>query len=176
MAAPPLDRHFDVAYAELLRIATRHFSHATPTLDTVALVSEAYLKMHRAELFVWNDGQHVRAVACHAMRQVVCNYLRYKGTARRDGERVALNVDELAAPLLVGVDDLLDLDAALERLGALSPRQLQVVEMRFFGGYTLPEIADALGVGVSTAQRDWNMAMLFLRSALPRPDGLLPAA
>lgn len=166
MSRTPLDAHFDAAYAELLRIAERHFSHAAATLDTVALVSEAYLKLHRHDLFRWESGQHVRSVACSAMRQVVCNYLRGKQQDKRRGERVALTLDRLAEPALLGPADLLDLDAAMTRLGSLNERQLRVVEMRFFGGYTFDEIAEALGVSVSTVQRDWTMAALFLRCAL----------
>lgn len=166
MSPSSLDAHFDAAYAELLRIAERHFSKATPTLDTVALVSEAYLKLHRADLFRWDGQEHVRGVAARAMRQVVCNYLRAKQQVKRRGERVSLTLDRLAGPVFLGPDDLLDLDDAMGRLAALNARQAQVAEMRFFGGYTADEMAEALGVSLSTVQRDWTLAALFLRHAL----------
>ena len=171
-----LDAHFDAAYAELLRVARRHFSRATPTLDTVALVSEAYLRLQRGALLRWDGEEHVRAVAARAMRQVVCNHLRAKQQAKRRGERVALTLDRLAGPVVLGPDDVLDLDEAMRQLGALNERQAQVAEMRFFGGYTADEIAGALAVSLSTVHRDWALAALFLRRALHDPsDALAPA-
>ena len=85
VTSPPLSAHYEAAYAELLRIARTHFSRATPTLDTVALVSEAYLRLQRNDLFDWSDTAHVRATACRAMRQIVCNHLRDRRALKRDG-------------------------------------------------------------------------------------------
>lgn len=160
------DAHFDEAYTELLRIAHAQFSRASGTLDTVALVSEAYLRMHRADLFAWKDGQHVRAVACRAMRQIVCNHLRGKQRDKRGGARERVTLSRIEDPQPFRPEDVLDLDAALERLEAESPRHAEVVEMRCFGGFTLDEIAETLGVNVRTVKRDWHAAALFLRRAL----------
>lgn len=166
MADSPLNAHFDEAYAELLRIARAQFSRASDTLDTVALVSEAYLRLNRAALFRWTDGQHVRAVACRAMRQIVCNHLRSKRAGKREGLRYPITLDRLEDPRAFSPDDVLDLDAALDRLEAESPRHAEVVEMRCFGGFTLEEIAEAQGVNVRTTKRDWAAASLFLRRCL----------
>ena len=167
VTSPPLSAHYEAAYAELLRIARTHFSRATPTLDTVALVSEAYLRLQRNDLFDWSDTAHVRATACRAMRQIVCNHLRDRRALKRDGGPIVdLTLDRVSDPHAMQADDLLALDDALVHLATASPRQRTVVEMRLFGGYGMAEISDELGVSDATVQRDWRMAALFLRRSL----------
>lgn len=162
---PALDGHFERVYRELLRIAHRSHSRVAPTLDTVAIVHEAYDRL-RAGPQEWNEDGHVRAVACHAMRQIVRTYLRDRGRLKRGGGAALVTLDDVAAPEALSPEEGLDLDGALDALGAEDARQLQVVEMRYFGGYSVEEVASALGIGTATAKRDWRKAQVFLRRRL----------
>lgn len=160
-----LDDHFERVYRELLRIAHRSHSRVAPTLDTVAIVHEAYGRL-QAGPQEWNEDGHVRAVACHAMRQIVRTYVRDRDRLKRGAGAPHVTLDGVAALEALSPEEVLDLDDALTALGTESPRQLQVVEMRYFGGYDVEEVAHALGVGTATAKRDWQKAQVFLRRRL----------
>ncbi len=163
-----LDRLVPVLYAELRVIAHRQLAGQPRggTLDTSALVHEAYLKVVNKSGAGASDRAHVLALASLAMRHVLVDRARAQATHKR-GEtigRITLDEEEIA------VDEqpeaLLRLDDAMVELAELEPRLARVVECRFFGGLTEDEIAEALGVTVRTVQRDWAKARMLLRRTL----------
>ena len=186
MLPPAFDAAYDSVYAELLRLAQRDLGRATATLDTVALVSEAYLRMQRADsgsgVLPWHDASHVRAVACRAMRQIVCSHLRDAQRAKRGGRSALVTLDSSADERAVGFpsealtpEEVLDLDAALAALEQASARQAAVMEMRFFGGFSVEEVAESLAVSLPTVKRDTQAALLFLRRFLHEQRHARPA-
>ena len=173
-AGPALDELVSLVYAELRAIAHRHLAArgrvaGSATLATTALVHEAYLKLADHAPGGWRDRPHFLAVAAVAMRQILIDRARARGSVKRGGALTRVTLDE-AAGAAVAVDDapeaLLALDAALERLGVLSPRLARVVELRFYGGMTETDIAAALGLTVRTVERDWAKARMLLRRTL----------
>jgi RNA polymerase sigma factor (TIGR02999 family) len=169
------DRLLAVVYEELKRVAQRQMrrERAGHTLDTTALVHEAYLKLVDQSEAVWQDRAHFFGVAARAMRQVLIDHARRRVAQKRGGgwERATLDEDLLGeqAPM----EELVALDDALERLGQLDPRLVQVVEYRFFGGLTEEETAALLGITTRTVQRDWAKARAWLHKELytTRSDG-----
>jgi len=159
------DRLFPLVYDELRGLAQRQLrrERAGHTLDATGLVHEAYLKMAGARQPDWQGRAHFFAVAARAMRQVLVDYARQRGAAKRGGGwfSTTLTGQDLAAG--VDLEQLLALDDAL---ATLEPRQAQVVEMRFFGGMQEEEIAQVLGVTTRTVQRDWAKARAWLYDAL----------
>ena len=160
-----LDRAFPLVYDELRCLARRQLRREADghTLSTTALVHEAYLRLVDQTRVQWRDRAHFLAIAATAMRRILVDYARRHHAAKRGAaaRRVPLeSVEELAvderAELLVALDD------ALERLAALDGRQARVVECRFFGGLTEEETAEALGIGLRTAKRDWAKARSWL--------------
>lgn len=153
-------------YKELRRIAARQLSRESRqhTLQPTALVNEAYMRMMRGPNVV-NDRQHFFALAAQAMRWVLVDHARQKGSHKRGGqaERVTLE-------LVPGVEsydvDVLALDEALTALQAHDPRAVRVVELRFFGGHTDKEVCEILGEKLSTVRRDWEFARAWLRTRL----------
>ena len=164
--AEALPRLLDAVYAELRRLARHYLSQerAGHTLQPTALVHEAYMKLVDQRVS-WQNRAHFFAVAAQAMRRVLVDHARGHLAQKRGGaqERVTLSAAEgLAAPEV----DLIALDSALEKLAALDPRQSQIVELRYFGGLTNEETAEALGISPATVKREWTVAKAWLRKAL----------
>jgi RNA polymerase sigma factor (TIGR02999 family) len=157
-----------IVYAELRRIAERQLRHHREghTLNTTALVHEAYLKMVAPSSLVWADRSHFFGVAARAMRQVLINAACKHATLKRGGKWRRLPLNESVLAVEEQADLLLDLDEALVRLAALDERLGRVVECRFFGGLTEAETAAALGVSERTVRRDWLKARLWLYAEL----------
>jgi RNA polymerase sigma factor (TIGR02999 family) len=163
-----LDDLMPVVYEELRRIARRHLrgQAAGHTLQTTALVHEAFLRLARGRQAGWTDRVHFYAVAATAMRQVLVDHARRRGASKRGGDydRVGLATGDLGidtqAELMVEIDD------ALQKLSALDPRLTRVVECRFFAGMSEPETAAALGVTDRTVRRDWVKARAWLHREL----------
>jgi RNA polymerase sigma factor (TIGR02999 family) len=136
------------------------------TLNTTALVHEAYLKLMASESAQYNDRGHFMAVAARAMRQVLVNYAKMKKAGRRGGGAPHVELDEGLHefnPLTeAGAEEILSLHGALERLAELNERQAQVVEARFFAGLDLQGTAEAVGVSLATVKRDWALASAWL--------------
>lgn len=155
---------FPHIYDELRRLAHRQLQNepAGQTLSTTALVHEAYIRLIDQTRVQWSGRAHFMAIAATAMRRILIDRARRHGSNRRGGplQRVPLESVQLAAE--DRADVLLALDDALERLKQLNERQAQVVECRFFGGMTEEETADALGIGLRTAKRDWAKARSWL--------------
>ena len=154
-------------YRELRKIAIGHLrkERANHTLQATALVHEAYVRLAGNEIN-WKSRTHFFAIAAQVMRRILVDYARQRNAAKRGGGAVVLQLDEK----LTLADDQCDLitgiDAALERLARLSPRQAKVVEMRFFSGLSEEEIADVLGVSSRTIKRDWTIARAWLYGEL----------
>jgi RNA polymerase sigma-70 factor (ECF subfamily) len=139
------------------------------TLQTTALVNEAYIRLFGSGGADFNGRNHFLAVASRVMRQVLVDYARARHASKRDGEKVALDsVDVAFAPMQA---DLLDVHRALEELAAIAPRQAQLVELRFFGGLSLEEAASVVQIAPRTADKDWVLARAWLRRRLAaQPD------
>ena len=163
-----LDRLFSLVYDELRRIARRQLNREQPghTLDTTALVHEAYIKLVDQTRVAWVDRSHFLAIAAQAMHRILVDYARqYRALKRGNGaERVPLDDEHAVAE--ERADTLLALDEALSQLAQLDDRLSRVVECRFFGGLTEEETGQALGVTARTVRRDWTKAKGWLQRAL----------
>lgn len=167
---------FALLYDELHALARRQRRrwHGDYTLDTTALVHEAYLKLAGQERIGVASRAHFTALAARAMRHILCNYARDRRTQRRGGALAVVTLDEANAragptPLsMEQADTLVALDDALRRLERLDPRRSRVVECRFFGGLTVEETATVVGASPRTVKRDWAVAQAWLHREMER--------
>ncbi len=160
------NRLVGLVYPELRRIARQQLRRWRPgiSLDTSSLVHETYLKLIDQTRVAWCDRNHFYAIAARAMRQVIIDYARRRKTRKLGSDHVDLDDQELAVQ--EEAHRLLVLNELLARLEAEDPRLLQVVECRFFAGYSEAETAEALGVSTRTVERDWLKAKAWLRRAM----------
>lgn len=170
-----LDRVFSVVYEELRRIAHRELGtwRQGLTLNTTALVNEAYLKLVGRSRIRPEDRRHFLATSARAMRQIIVDYARTSQAAKRGGKDRPLSLSDVDEMLLPGEHEveeraasILAVHGALSRLSELSARLGQVVELRFFGGFSVEEVADMLEVSTRTIKRDWRVARAFLHQEL----------
>ena len=164
------DKLVSLVYPELRRIARGQLGRWRPglSLDTGAVVHEAYLKLIDQTKVEWRDRNHFFAIAAHGMRQVIIDYARKRHAQKRGGgDVVSLGDREVA--IQAQAEQLLELDELLAGLEAENPRLLQVVECRFFAGYSEAETAAALGVSTRTVERDWLRARVWLKRAMGGP-------
>lgn len=158
----------DLVYRELRAEAHRQmrFQAGRHTLQTTALVHEAWLRLAHLEGVRWQDRSHFMGVAARAMRSVLVDHARSRSRQKRDpgGEQLPLDVVTLAYEERSA--DLLSLDAALDRLAEVDETSARVVELRFFAGLTMQEVARVLGVALRTAERSWSFARAWLRKEL----------
>ncbi|MGE0132972.1 MAG: sigma-70 family RNA polymerase sigma factor [Blastocatellales bacterium] len=163
-----LETLMPLVYDELHKVAARHLrgQRAGHTLQTTALVNEAYLRLIDASQVQWQNRAHFFAVAARLMRRILVDFARSRNYQKRGGgaQPVALEDAVIVAPERGA--DLLALDEALTRLQAHNARQAQVVELRYFGGLSEEETAEALKVSVRTVRRDWNFARVWLHREL----------
>lgn len=165
-----LDQLIPLVYEELRRQAARHLRRERPnhSLQTTALIHEAYLRLVDAQDVVWQGRAHFFAVAANLMRRVLVEHARKKSAGKRGGSAIRLALDE-AMPQADAPDvDLLAVDEALARLEAFDPQQAQVVELRFFSGLSVEEVACVLGVSARTVKRDWAVAKMWLHREITR--------
>jgi RNA polymerase sigma factor (TIGR02999 family) len=157
-------RLIPLVYEELRRTAHRELARHRPgdTLDTSALVHEAYLKLAGPDDRSWNDRAHFFAAAATAMRHIIVDHARRRRTEKHGGRLRRVSLDERRLMPDREAEELLALDEALERLAGLNARLSQVVECRFFAGLTVPETAAALGCSPRTVDRDWKKAKAWL--------------
>jgi RNA polymerase sigma factor (TIGR02999 family) len=161
-----LDRAVAILYDELREIAHRLRRRDGETVDTLSLVHETYLRLADQESPQWNDRAHFLALAAVVMRHVLTDLARARLASKRDGDRIAVSVDEIAIAAPDRAGAVMDVVEALARLERADPRLARVVEYRFFGGLTNEEIATVLGVDARTVRRDWARARTHLRSTL----------
>jgi RNA polymerase sigma factor (TIGR02999 family) len=164
------DELVSIVYQELRNLARiqRRRWRGDDTLDTTALVHEAYLKLAAQGEPGWESRAHFGRVAARAMRQILINYSLARRTAKRGGERVRVSFGKLRMAGSSGevsaehADTLIALDEALRKLSEIDERQSQIVECRFFGGMSIPDTAEALGASPATVKRGWAMAKAWL--------------
>ena len=161
---------FAAVYHELHRIAQRYMRHerAGHTLQTSALVNEAYLRLMETDRIQWEDRAHFFGIAAHFMRRILVDAARRKGFAKRGAGVHRRTFDEALVVSPGRGPDLVALDDALQALAKLDPRKSQVVELRFFGGLTAEETAEVLQVSPQTVLRDWGLAKTWLTRELER--------
>ena len=166
-----LDELIPLVYKELREIAGRQLQRERPghTLQSAALVHEAYLRLLDQRPFDTENRAHFLAVAARLMRQILVDHARGRGAAKRGADRRVELDTSLVLPQ-VRTTDLVALDDALTGLAKLDEQQGRIVELRFFGGLATEEIAEVLGVSASTVQRDWNVAKVWLMREIKRGD------
>ena len=157
-----------LVYDELRRLAHRHMSGARPdhTLQTTALVNEAYLKFAQQTHPNWSNRVHFFAVAARAMRQILINYALSYNAQKRGGGVAKVELDEAALVSVAQSKEIVELHEALERLEELDSRKAQVVELKYFGGLKENEIAEALGISTVTVRREWRFSRAWLHNEL----------
>ena len=163
-----VDRLMSILYDELRRIAHRQLRGERPdhTLDTSALVHEAYVKLVGLDRLSWQNRAHFLAVAAQAMRRVLVNHAVGRSAQKRGGLRRKVSLDDVGTGQAQPVEMLVALDTALHRLEQIDPRLSRVVECRYFGGMSVEEAAEALQVSPATIKRDWSVARAWLNREL----------
>ena len=160
-----LERLYPLVEAELHRLARRYMRRERPdhTLQTTALVNEAYLKLIDQREVRWQNRAHFFGIAAQVMRRILIDHARKHAYAKRGGGAVHIPLDEAAVLTQERAAELVALDEALTALAALDERKGRVVELRYFGGLSVEEAAEVLGVSPDTVTRDWRRAKAFLR-------------
>ena len=163
-----LEQLMPLVEAELRRLARGYMSRERPghTLQTTALVNEAFLRLTEARDLPWQDRAHFLGIAARLMRRILVDHARSRNYRKRGGGAQQVTLDEavvLVPPLQL---DLVALDRALEALAVVDERKGRVIELRFFGGLSVEETADVLKVSTDTVKRDWRLAKLWLLRAL----------
>ena len=163
-----LDHLTPLLYDDLRRLARDVLAREQPghTLSATALVHEAYLRLVDQRRVRWENRAHFFGAAAHIMRRVLVDHARAKRAAKRGGGSVRSVLDEDAASVETIAEEVLDLDAALSRLGEVDDRKVRIVEMKFFGGMTNQEVAVTLGISDATVERDWKLARAWLINAI----------
>jgi RNA polymerase sigma-70 factor, ECF subfamily len=167
-----VDRLFTAVYAELRNLAGQFFRKEAKgiTLQPTALVHEAYLKLVDQAAVDWHGRTHFFAVAAQAMRRILVDHARRRGAVKRGGQKNRLLLEDDLAPAIEPSEDILAVDEALSKLSQIDPRQAQMVELRFFGGLSVAEAAEVLGMSKRSAEREWTMVRAWLRRELEESD------
>ncbi len=165
-----LDRLAPVVYEELRRIARRYMRNerAGNTLQTTALVNEVYLRLVDVKNVDWQHRAQFFAISAQMMWRILVDAARARGSRKRGGGAVKVNVDEVAVVAPQFEDSIGALDAALEDFAKVAPRQAKVVELRYFGGLSVEEIAEVMKMSTRSAERDWQFARAWLMKELSR--------
>ena len=165
-----LNKLIPLVYDELHKLASRYLRRERPdhTLQTTAVVHEAYLKLVNQRDANFENRLHFFAVAAQIMRRILVDYARRHHASKRGGDLYKLSLDEALVTSEEKGADLLALDEALERLAAIDERQSRVVELRVFAGLTLEEAAQALNLSPSTVRREWSMAKAWLHKEIKK--------
>jgi RNA polymerase sigma-70 factor, ECF subfamily len=165
-----LDKLAPLVYQELHRTAHRYMTreHSGHTLQTTALVNEVYLRLVNVRKVDWQGRAHFYAICARMMRRVLTDFARSRRYLKRGGDAIHLPFEEALFPGCEEDPDIVDLDEALNVLGAMDQRKTQVVELRFFGGFSVEETAKVLDVSVETVHRDWKLAKVWLMRELSK--------
>jgi len=162
-----------LVYAELHRLARRYMAgeHQQHTLQATALLNEAYMRLIDWKNVRWQNRAHFFAVSAQMMRRILVDYARSRRNQKRGGGACRVTLDEAFVFSQDKSPDLIAVDAALERLAEIDPRKSRVVELRFFGGLSLEEMAEVLKVSPFTVHRDWKLAKAWLHRELTEEKG-----
>ena len=168
--AGALDELMPLVYGELRRIAHKYMMREHPghTLQTTAIVNEVYLRLVDSAGIEWKDRNHFFAISANLMRRILVEFARSRGREKRGGGIQKVEIDEAILSLPQRGTDLVALDDALTALAALDARKAKVIELRFFGGLSLEEAAEVLGVSPDTVRRDWRLARAWLVREMTR--------
>jgi RNA polymerase sigma factor (TIGR02999 family) len=160
-----LERLMPLVYEELRRIARHYLKNERQghTLESTALVHEAFLRLIDQRNVQWQNRAHFFGIASQMMRRILVDHARKRQAAKRDAALVRLSVAERLVPGAEREPDLLALDQAIDALAALDPDQSRVVELRYFGGLTIEETAEVMGISPATVKREWATARLWLK-------------
>jgi RNA polymerase sigma factor (TIGR02999 family) len=158
-----LDNLIPLVETELRRLAHHYMSRerAGHTLQTTALVNEAYLRLVGQDIS-WQNRAHFLGIAARLMRQILVDYARRRQYAKRGGDARQVSLDEAALVAQGRASEMIALDEALNQLASLAPEQARIVELRFFGGLTIEETAEVMNLSVDRVKRDWSMAKTWL--------------
>ncbi len=162
------NRLMELVYGQLRQIARRYMSRerAAHTLEPTALANEAFLKLVGQDRVEWQNRSHFMAVASQSMRRILVDHARLRNREKRGGGRPRISLED-ALTLTPGLDaDVLAVDEALEKLAELDDTQAKIVEMRFFGGMSVDEVAEALGMPKRSVERQWTITRAWLRREL----------
>jgi len=159
-----LEKLTPLVYEQLHRVAQRYMAGQRPdhTLQTTALVNEVYLRLVDCEQVRWHDRAHFFAVSAQLMRRILVDFARSRGYQKRGAGIAHMSLDEAPSVCSEPDPNLLALDEALKALGAIDERKSRVVELRFFGGLSVEETAEVLGVSTDTVLREWRLARAWL--------------
>jgi len=163
-----LEKLMPLVYEELHRLAHYYMGNERRghTLQTSGLVNEAYLRLIDQNRVHWQNRSHFFGIAAQMMRRILVDYARSRSCAKHGGGDHRVSLDDVQTFSPERPDDVVALDEALKRFAALDPRKSQIVELRFFGGLSIEETADVLGVSEGTVMRDWTLAKAWLRRAI----------
>jgi len=163
-----LDELYPLVYAELHRLARRYMSRERKghTLQTTALINEAYVRLVDQRNVQWANRSHFFAISAQIMRRILIDHARRHAYAKRGGGARQVSLDETATVINSDLSEFLRLDEALKSLAEFDPRRSQVVELKYFGGLNNEEIAGVLKISKNTVIRDWNMARAWLHRQL----------
>jgi RNA polymerase sigma factor (TIGR02999 family) len=166
-----LDNLIPLVEAELRRLAHHYMSRerAGHTLQTTALVNEAYLRLVGQDIS-WHNRAHFFGIAARLMRQILVDYARRRQYAKRGGDARQVSLDEAALVAQGSAIEMIALDEALNQLASLAPEQARIVELRFFGGLTIEETAEVMHLSVDRVKRDWSMAKTWLYREIKSGD------
>jgi RNA polymerase sigma factor (TIGR02999 family) len=168
------DALIPLVYDELRRIAQRYLNAERPehTLQSTALVNEAYMRMVAQDLPQWQNRAHFFSVAAQIMRQILVDHARNRRASKRGGNVCKLALDDAGEQPQQRDLDIIALDDALKTLAEMDPQQSRVVELKFFAGLSIEDTSEVLGISPSTVKRDWNTARVWLYRELDRTSGL----
>ena len=163
-----LEKLYPLVYGELRRLAHSYMRRERPghILETSALVNEAYLRMIDSKNLRWQNRAQFFGLSAQMMRRILVDFARARRSSKRGGESPRLSLDHAPVVSPEGRPDILALDDALKTLAAVDPRKSRVVELRFFGGLSVEETAEALKISPDTVTRDWKLAKAWLRREL----------
>ena len=167
------DRLMGVVYDELHRLAHRYMRRESPghTLQTSALLNEAFVRLVDQKNVQWQNRAHFFAIAAQMMRRILVDYARSRNYAKRGGGARAMSLDEALIVSDARNEEVVNVHEALERLTEFDSRKGQIVELRFFGGLSIEETAEVLGVSPGTVMRDWTLAKAWLRRDMSSGPG-----
>ena len=159
-----------LVYDEMRRLAHRYLRRERPghTLQSTALVHEAFVRLTGNAPPQWEDRAHFFGIAAHLMRQILVEYARSRNADKRGGAMIKLAIDSVDEPSAKPDLDIVALDDALNDLARIDPQQSRVVELRFFSGLSIEDTAEVMGISESTVKRDWNAARVWLYRELDR--------